>query len=283
MKRLVPLFCVAVVLVLVGSGCESLWLDSAWIRPKVEFDEMESTGSLGDTWTRPNDEMVMVYVPKGEFEMGSDDERFSGEQPVHTVGLDAFWIDQTEVTNEQYRRCVQARVCDPPVLSTSRTRDTYYGDRAYDNYPVILVSWYDAEAYCEWAGARLPTDAEWEYAARGPEGRMYPWGNSEPDCDKANYYLCVGDTSAVGSYPDSASWCGAYDLAWNVMEWVADWHGAYDSGRQMNPTGPASGVLRVVRGRSWYYASEQRVPDRNGFNPGVTGDISGFRCARSSE
>ena len=260
MKRLVPLFFVVMVLVFGGPGCKSK--------------------SAGETWTRPNDEMVMVYVPEGEFEMGSDEDPM---QPVHTVGLDAFWIDQTEVTNEQYRRCVQARVCDPPVLSTSRTRDTYYGDRAYDNYPVILVSWYDAEAYCEWAGARLPTDAEWEYAERGPEGRMYPWGNSEPDCDKANYYRCVGDTSAVGSYPDSASWCGAYDLAWNVMEWVADWHGAYDTGRQMNPTGPASGVLRVVRGRSWYYASEQRVPDRNGFNPGVTGDISGFRCARSSE
>jgi serine/threonine-protein kinase len=226
--------------------------------------------------------MVMVYVPEGEFEMG-DDEGELEVRPAHTVALDGFWIDRTEVTNEQYGRCVQAGACASPASSGSHTRDTYFGDGDYDNYPVILVGWHDAEEYCEWAGARLPTDAEWEYAARGPEGRKHPWGDSDPDCDKANYYRCVGDTAAVGSYPDSASWCGAYDLAWNVKEWVADWYGPYDSGRQVNPTGPASGDLRVVRGRAWYYRSGPSLPDRGGTEPDISNDIIGFRCARDAD
>jgi formylglycine-generating enzyme required for sulfatase activity len=243
--------------------------------------------SLGDTWPRPTDGMVMVYVPAGEFEMGSA-EGDSDEQPVHIVALDGFWIDQTEVTNGQYQRCVESGDCNPPVESRSSTRDSYYGNSTYDDYPVIYVSWHQANAYCEWAGARLPTEAEWEYAARGSDGRTYPWGNSVPDCDKANYWDkedgCVGDTTAVGSYAAGVSWCGALDMAGNVWEWVADWYADYPSGREVNPTGPSSGESRVLRGGSWVRAANRlRCTYRNRAPPDNWGGHRGFRCAGGSE
>ena len=272
--------------------------------------------SLGDTWTRPTDGMVMVYVPAGEFEMGSDDddvdhalqlcneyyddcerEWFEDEQPAHTVALDSFWIDQTEVTNGQYERCVEAGACDPPQESGSWMRDSYYGNSSYDDYPVIYVSWLQADAYCEWAEARLPTEAEWEYAARGPEGQVFLWGD-EFDGTRLNYCDAncgadhadkrvddgYADTAPVGSYLGGASWCDAQDLAGNVWEWVADWKGDYPSGRQVNPTGPSSGDYRVLRGGSWLFAADYaRSAYRFGFFPGgAYGDI-GFRCARGSE
>jgi formylglycine-generating enzyme required for sulfatase activity len=265
--------------------------------PLAPTEKPAPTGpSLGDTRTRPADGMVMVYVPTGEFQMGSTDEEvdcalalcneyrgdcergwFEREQPAHTVALDGFWIDRTEVTNGQYAQCEAAGACDPPPNTGSTTRDSYYGNSAYDNYPVIYVSWHDAEDYCAWAGARLPTEAQWEYAARGPEGRVYPWGNDAPDCDKANSSSCVGDTTAVGTYPAGASWCGALDLAGNVWEWTADWYGEY-------PTGRSSGDERVMRGGGWQYrwdlvraASRHNVPPDGGyFRNGL-----GFRCVGS--
>jgi formylglycine-generating enzyme required for sulfatase activity len=253
--------------------------------------------------------MVMMYVPAGEFDMGSDDddvdyavrlcsesrsdcerEWFGDEQPAHTVALDGFWIDRTEVTNGQYRQCVDAGTCDPPAASSSSTRDSYYGDSAYDGYPVIWVTWHQAAAYCEWAGARLPTEAEWEYAARGSDRRMYPWGNAAPDCAKANYLGkdggCVGDTTAVGSYPAGASWCNTLDMAGNVWEWVADWYeiGYYGRSPSRNPMGPSSGEYRVLRGGSRYDAAYiVRSAHRYGYLPDNANNDVGFRCARGSE
>jgi serine/threonine-protein kinase len=267
MKKLIPLFFVVLVLVLAVPGCGG-------------SETAPADPSLGDTWTRPADEMVMVYVPAGEFEMGTD-ECEAYEKPVHTVGLDAFWIDQTEVTNAQFAGCVEAGACDPPENSSSDTRDTYYGDGAYDDYPVIGVEWDQAVAYCDWAGARLPTEAEWEYAARGPEGRRYPWGNSEPDCEKANFRGCAEDTTAVGSYPGGASWCGALDMSGNVWEWVADYEGPYSSERESNPTGPASGGNRVRRGGAWYdWPNRVLSALRVSIGPRMLRDIIGIRCAR---
>jgi len=284
MKRLFPLLLSVAFLALAVSGCGP---DS----------------SLGDTWTRPADDMVMVYVPDGEFEMGSDNDDldymmqlckeyygdcfrgwFKNEQPVHTVVLAGFWIDCTEVTNSQYRQCVEAGGCDPPAESSSPMGDLYYGNSTYDDYPVVYVSWHQAADYCEWADARLPTEAEWEYAARGPEGRVFPWGDTF-DGTRVNYCDAncefswadesvddgYGYTAPVGSYPSGASWCGALDLAGNVWEWVADWYDAAYYGRSpsQNPLGPSSGQERVRRGSSWHYP-----PDRYKV---------GFRCARDSE
>ena len=140
--------------------------------------------------------------------MGSDDGSES-EKPVHIVELDGFWIDQTEVTSGMYAQCVDAGACSPPEESNPTQVDT----ARYDVYPVINVSWFQANDYCNWIGGRLPTEAEWEKAARGDDGRLYPWGDDEPTCRLANYWTCVNRISAVGSYPAGASPYGALDMA----------------------------------------------------------------------
>jgi formylglycine-generating enzyme required for sulfatase activity len=231
--------------------------------------------------------MVMLYVPQGEFEMGTN-EGFSHEQPVHTVALDGFWIDRTEVTNAQYSLCVQTGECTPPLLSSSLTRDSYYGDSDYDDYPVIWASWHDAVDYCSWAGARLPTEAEWEYAARGPEGLDYPWGDRAPDDSLANFSSNVGDTMKVGAYPNGASWCGALDMTGNVWEWIADWYAEdyYEGSPSQNPSGPPSGEDRVGRGGSCCMSVADayllRGASRFWSYPLHRYHHAGFRCARDA-
>jgi formylglycine-generating enzyme required for sulfatase activity len=236
--------------------------------------------SLGDTWSRPSDGMEMVYVPGGTFEMGSTDGD-SDEQPVHSVTLDSFWIDRTEVTNAQYARCVANGICSPRSKSSSPTRDSYYGDSQYDAYPVIYVNWSDATTYCEWAGGRLPTEAQWEYAARGPDGHIYPWGDNLPDDTLVNYNFYVGDTTEVGSYPDGVSWVGALDMAGNVWEWVNDWYDGeyYASSPPKNPRGPGAGDWRMVRGGSWHDDEENvRAAYRLIVHPDDRTGNNGFRC-----
>jgi len=225
----------------------------------------------------------MVFVPAGKFIMGSPaGEGEDDEHPQHTVNLDAFWIDRTEVTNAQYRKCVDAGACR--VLEWCSA----YEDATRVNYPVVCVRWGDAQAYCSWAGGRLPTEAEWEKAARGADGRTYPWGNNEPDCSRANIGNCVEDATAVGSYPAGASPYGALDMAGNVWEWVADWYGDYPSGPQANPTGPslpsggAAGGVRVLRGGSWlsdHYGARVAFRIRNDPDDRSGGIVIGFRCA----
>jgi formylglycine-generating enzyme required for sulfatase activity len=229
-------------------------------------------------------------VPSGTFPMGSDNGE-SDEQPVHDVTLDAFWIDQTEVTNAQYALCVEDGDCEESLYADS-------ADFNGDNYPVVGISWHDASAYCEWAGARLPTEAEWEYAARGEEGSTFPWGDAFDGtrlnfCDENCAHEWADDTvddgygctAPTGNYPSGASWCGALDMAGNVWEFVADWYESdyYERSPAENPLGPEEGDVKVLRGGSWYFApGGVRGACRGGGSPGVTGNGVGFRCARGS-
>jgi formylglycine-generating enzyme required for sulfatase activity len=270
--------------------------------------------SPSDTWTRPFDEMPMVYVPGGTFPMGSTDEEveealtrcresyrycnldfYGQEAPQHSVYLESFWIDRTEVTRAQYHRCAEAGACQAP--SACEDSKPANEEASSEDHPVVCVDWLDAQTYCDWAGARLPTEAEWEYAARGPEGNLYPWGN-EPGGARQNYCdaTCIDPwvdesvddgyarTSPVYRYPEGASWCGALDLAGNVYEWVADWLGPYPSGSLTNPTGPRSGYERVLRGSSWKsFWDRARGATRDSVSPDARYDHIGFRCARSNE
>lgn len=245
------------------------------------------------------DGMVQVYIPEGTFHRGGYDTKTDPDElPPHDVMLHAFWLDKTEVTNAMYKLCMDAGACKPPKQFKSRTRDQYFLNPEFRDYPVVYVSWSDAEAYCRWAGRRLPTEAEWERAARGNDFRTYPWGDEFPDSSRANFNNIVGDTSRVGSYPAGASPFGILDMAGNVWEWVADFYDAkyYSKGVTVNPTGPtarANFYGRVIRGGSFQdAATELRVTNRAwlvGPNPtanpnsaefyGTVDPKVGFRCA----
>jgi formylglycine-generating enzyme required for sulfatase activity len=222
----------------------------------------------GDTWIRLSDGAVMVYVPAGAFLMGStlahatepvpdcdadgpDDPECRhndlDETPQHTVYLDAFWIDRTEVTNAQYLKCVRAGACPTPRCWDEPTY------RAPEQ-PAPCITWDDAQAYAAWVGGRLPTEAEWEKAARGTDGRIYPWGDSPPDYRKAVSLSDRRHALPVGSCPAGASPYGALDMAGNLREWVADWYDEdyYGISPMRNPQGPESGEKRVLRGGSLY-------------------------------
>jgi formylglycine-generating enzyme required for sulfatase activity len=222
--------------------------------------------------------------------MGSaenDPDASDEEKPQHTVFLDSFWIDKKEVTNKQFKKCVMLGVCPDLQNKGSRTHENYFLNLQYDDYPVISVNWVQAQSYCHWAGRRLPSEAEWEKAARGADGHKYPWGNNKPTCEIANFrsdkFECVGDTKAVGSYPTNVSFYGAFDMAGNVAEWVNDWHGAdyYLNSPPRNPPGPEQREWRVIRGGSWTDDFKNiRGAARNGDGPETSTDSRGFRCAR---
>jgi len=263
------------------------------------------SGVLGPsmTWRSPVDGMVLVYVPAGEFLMGAsalDADALDEEKPQHRVYLDSYWIDSTEVTNAMYAVCVSQGACTPPGEEASFSRREYYSHPACSGYPVVHITWQQAHDYCRWAGRRLPTEAEWEKAARGTDRRIYPGGNEEPDGSRAN--LCGSvcpneanepsiddgffDTSPVGAYPAGASPYGALDMAGNVWEWVADWGDAryYSVSPYSNPTGPETGHMRVLRGGAFTSPPPAiRVTVRAFLNATVSsGEFGGFRCAASS-
>jgi formylglycine-generating enzyme required for sulfatase activity len=229
--------------------------------------------------------LAMVLVPAGCFTMGSTPaqllpaeescERFYGdtlgcplkfadsEQPVHQVCFDKpFWISQTEITNQQYGS------------SSQQSAEMYRGP----DWPRDTVSWAAAQAFCQKAGLRLPTEAEWEYAARGPDNLIYPWGNTfEPESVAFGMLNPVD----VGDHPAGRSWVGANDLSGSILEWVADWYAPYPSQPQQNPQGPSNGEQRVARGGAWFsYAPFQlRAAQRYPQDPTFATSIIGFRCA----
>lgn len=270
---------------------------------------------IGSTQTREKDGMLMVYVPEGTFAMGSDEDA-EAENPTQTVTLDAFWIDQTEVTNAMFQVFMQTQdyQTDAEKIGKSYVLDLtskswWQMDGAnwqhpqgqssslagLSEYPVVQVSWNDASAYCAWAGGRLPSEAEWEKAARGTDGRIYPWGDTTPNGIMLNFADANLDVSwannstvdgyqgiaPVGSYLDGASPYGTLDMAGNVWEWVNDWYDVYPDGDKA-ASSDFGRIYRVLRGGSWDYEDTySRSTFRLRGTPYDSGGNIGFRCARS--
>mgnify|MGYP001157811964 CR=1 FL=1 len=230
-----------------------------------------------DSRVSPVDGMTQVFVPAGEFQMGTNEKNAQKNRPVHVVTLSAFWVDQTEVTNAMYALCVAAKKCPLPAPG----QNPFYGKSKYNDYPVVYVTWNAADAYCHWAGGRLPTEAEWEKAARGTDGRVYPWGDDPPDESRTNFDLNLDAPLPADRYPLGASPYGALNMAGNVREWVADWFHQYYYivSPSENPQGPPSGELKSLRGGSYLDGySEIRTFNRFEHHPASPGINRGFRC-----
>ena len=248
-------------------------------QPEEADAEEKREPESGSKSLREKDGMEILYVPGGSFEMGSTELTYA--KPVRTVDVDGFYIDKYEVTNGQYRQCVSEGACQFGGDNTSNTRERYYDNPVYTNHPVININWYEAKDYCQWVGGDLPTEAQWEKAARGTDGRRYPWGDFEPNKTKANYNQNEGDTMPVGSYSQNVSPYGAMDMAGNVWEWTQDWYeDSYGPDDTDNPIGPTAGQFRTIRGGCWYYeATYIRSAHRSKHNPLYRYYNVGFRCA----
>ena len=260
----------------------------------------------GTERTASVDGMTQVYIPDGTFQRGGvDPNAASNEMPASKITMKGFWMDKLEVTNGMYMLCVQAGVCSMPhygkdTVLKSATRENYFRNPEFADYPVVYVGWGDADAYCKWAGRRLPSEAEWEYAARGafPSFNTFPWGDQQPDSSYANFNYYAGDTMRVGSYPTGASPFGILDMAGNVAEWVNDFYDVnyYSQGVSLNPQGPVArsgSFVRVVRGGhfgdDWKFIRVSARSSQVGPDPsqpvgsdryfGVSANSIGFRCA----
>lgn len=272
------------------------------LTPTLAPPTLTPTISLEDRYidfqVNPKDGIPMVFVPSGEFIMGSNEDEdpyfWGAEGPEHDVYVDAFWIYQTEVTNAMYQACMAEQACPKPLRNESRTVEDYYDNERFADYPVIQVNYIDAIAYCVWAGGRLPTEAEWEKAARGTEGAIFPWGNEALKPEYANFCgsNCPGaereriddgyyEIAPVGSFLVGASPYGALDMAGNVWEWVFDYFDQqyYINSPFNNPRGPLSGSRRVIKGGSWTNPlSGLRPAARTSMPPQDGLDTLGFRC-----
>lgn len=231
------------------------------------------------------DPVKMVLIPSGHFLMGNPQGhgRFD-EQPQRKIFIDSFEIDQVEVSNKRYLDFIKSskRKEPPNPYGTSRLSET----KGINHLPVVQVTWYDAVDYCRWAGKRLPTEAEWEKAARGEQGSRFPWGHSIPTTLNANFDIDWNGTETlypVGTRESNQSPYGVFDMAGNVREWVSDWYDPYyySNSPEHNPKGPDTGVLKGIRGGSWHsFKSDLRGAARGKGGFALKTDGIGFRCAR---
>lgn len=232
--------------------------------------------------TSAADGMLQMYVPEGEFVMGMMHNHDFPDSPQHTVYLDAFWMDRVEVTNAMYLKCMRETGCAEPVSDNLN-----YADWIHRDHPIVYITWFQAEQYCHWAGRRLPTEAEWEKAARGTDERRYPWGNDLPTPRLANYSdTLIGESVSSFRYPLGASPYGALNMSGNVREWVADWYDPnyYSYSPYANPKGPETGVERSLRSTSYNEDGREIVlTSRLRHDPESAGLSRGFRCAEDTE
>ncbi|MFZ5911303.1 MAG: SUMF1/EgtB/PvdO family nonheme iron enzyme [Chloroflexota bacterium] len=253
----------------------------------TDLDRRIAKIDVKDELLRDSKNVPMIFIPAGEFTMGNDTSGDVYSRPAHTVYVEEFYIDQYEVTNEMYDACEYAGGCRTPRYQGSVTRSTYYGEPGFANYPAIYLDWSMAKAYCEWRGARLPTEAEWEKAARGTDERIYPWGDSNLNCSLANYYGCPEeDTAPVDKHDAGQSPYGIYGMAGNVWEWTSTLFEYYPYNSTDGREDPGASGDRVARGGSWEYlvnAANVRADTRIGFNPATFQGYLGVRCARSIE
>jgi formylglycine-generating enzyme required for sulfatase activity len=274
MKRFLPImFSFVFVLSACGAGkaTEIVLPTAAATAAPVNATMAPETGKVGSVRTSTVDGMPQVFVPGATYDMGGSEQMAqTDERPVHSVTVSPFWIDKLEVTNGMYQLCVQSGKCKAPREDKSATHANYFTSKDFADFPVILVSWQDASSYCSWAGRRLPTEAEWELAARGAGApRLFPWGDQAPDATLANFDFAAKDTVRVGSSPNGASPFGALDMAGNVWEWVNDYYSP-DYYNQSNgltdPTGPkgTDGGSKVIRGGSWADGTKELRVDNRG-------------------
>lgn len=260
---------------------------------------------------RGKDGMVQLALPGGTFLMGSTDQEvnyglelcnqhyspcnqwfYQREYPQHEVIISPFWIDQNEITNEQYRACVESGNCSEPMAC--KKGEPTYQDPEKNDHPVVCVSWEEASNYCSWVGGRLPSEAEWEYAFRGEESFIFPWGDDfigsnlnycDVNCEQGHADPDYDDgyprTAPVGSFPEDSSWAGLEDLSGNVSEWVRDWSGDFGSETLFDPVGPETGTEKLIKGCGWFSpAAYCRGSSRPAVEPDTRYDFIGFRCAQ---
>ena len=256
------------------SSCTLRTTPTESLEPATELVTVDSAGpTVGSTmiWFDNSD---LVYVTEGAFLMGGG----GFDNPEHEVTLDGFWIYRNKVTNAMYRLCVTVGECTPPAEDEGTS---LYTDPLLANRPIVNVNWEQALSYCEWMNAKSPTEAQWEKAARGPDGNLHPWGNDEPSCGLLNFRGCMGKTTDVLDYPNGMSFYEAFDMAGNAFEWVVDRYAAdyYTVSPKLNPPGPETGELRSVRGSSFNSPADE-VPSSRRFSlqPVEQREDLGFRC-----
>lgn len=289
MKNFHPAFLVVVIVSIMVSACEGVTgappaqtqepvaLPGQPVEPEAESPVLQPINLAGPPAGTPMvwvDGSILVHVPGGEFIMGDGGD----DNPIHTVGLSSFWIYRTKVTNRMYSICIAAGECTPP---RDEEAVRALSDPARRDFPVVDVDWQQAETYCQFAEGRLPTEAQWEKTARGPDGDIYPWGDAAPTCTLLNFRDCVGDKSDVFDYPVGKSYYDALDLSGNVFEWVADWYtpGYYNESPDVDPLGPEIGQVRSVRSSSFNSEAGVVSPARRFYlKPEEHRLDLGFRC-----
>lgn len=288
----------------IETSIASLIFNSSTIQPsETSLPQKASTsGSTSTKLSLPNEildnnNIPMQLIPAGDFLMGDNIDKalasctkyidncqtswFENSAPLHTIYLASYYIDTYEVTNSQYKTCVDAGMCIPPKANNSGTRNNYYNDPQYSSYPVVYVDWNMAQSYCEWRGGYLPSEAQWEKAARGTDGRTYTWGE-DLSCEKTNYLGCVGNTVSVGTYINGTSPYEIHDMSGNVSEWVSDWYSEnyYSESPKSNPLGPNQSLTKIIRGGSWFgYELFTDTSIRVAVDITFADDFVGFRCA----